>query len=129
ERFGQRFTITVASGYGPVVADFRRGLYLFIGLWGLALAASLLALNLWLNRALAPVALARRQVAEVRAGKRESLAGEFPRGLAPLIEQINTLLGETRAALSRSRNALGNRAHALKPPLAVLSTLVPPDGL
>ncbi|MFA5549334.1 MAG: ATP-binding protein [Porticoccaceae bacterium] len=124
ERFGQRFTITVASDYGPLVAEFRRGLYLFIGLWGLALAASLLALNLWLNRALEPVALARRQVAEVRAGKRESLAGEFPRELAPLIEQINTLLGETRAALIRSRNALGNLGHALKTPLAVLSNLV-----
>src|SRR5690606_38849295 len=49
ERFGQGFTITVASDYGPLVAEFRRGLYLFIGLWGLALAASLLALNLWLN--------------------------------------------------------------------------------
>ena len=106
ERFGERFTITVASDYGPLVAEFRRGLYLFIGLWGLALAASLLALNLWLSRALAPVALARRQVAEVRAGERESLAGEFPRELAPLIAQINTLLEETRSALVRSRNAL-----------------------
>lgn len=124
ERFGERFTITVASDYGPLVAEFRRGLYLFIGLWGLALAASLLALNLWLSRALAPVALARRQVAEVRAGERESLAGEFPRELAPLIAQINTLLEETRSALVRSRNALGNLGHALKTPLAVLSNLI-----
>src|SRR5690606_27044357 len=124
ERFGQRFTITVASDYGPLVAEFRRGLYLFIGLWGLALAASLLALNLWLNRALAPVALARRQVAEVRAGKRESLAGEFPRELAPPVDQINTLLGETAAALRRARNALGNLGHALAAPLPVLSILV-----
>jgi len=123
-RFGQRFSITVASDYGPLVKEFRRGLYTFTVLWVAALGAALLAMNLWLGRALRPLAEARRQVAEIQAGTRQSLDDDAPIELAPLIRQVNALLAETHHALSRSRQAMGNLGHALKTPLAVLYTLV-----
>jgi len=128
-RFGQRFTITVASDYSHLVAEFHRGLALFTALWLLALGMTLITLNSWMARALQPVSRARSQVAEIQAGERQALDEDVPLELLPLIRQINALLEETRHALSRSRYALGNLGHALKPPLAVLFTLVEREQL
>lgn len=128
-RFGQRFTITVASDYSHLLTEFHRGLALFTALWLLALGITLATLNGWMGRALQPLARARDQVAEIQAGKRQALDEEGPLELTPLIRQINALLEETRHALSRSRYALGNLGHALKTPLAVLSTLIEREEL
>ena len=128
-RFGQSFAITVASDYGPLVREFRRGLYTFTILWAVALAATLVALNVWLGRALRPLAVARRQVAEIQSGTRQNLDDDAPLELAPLIRQINALLSETRHALSRSRHAMANLGHALKTPLAVLYNLIERDDI
>ena len=124
ERFGQRFAITAAQDYSPLVAEFRRGLWVFLVLWGTALTATLIALDLWMGRALRPLTRARDQVAAIQSGERQSLDTDAPEELAPLIHQINALLAETRRALARSRQSLGNLGHALKTPVAVLSALV-----
>jgi len=124
ERFGQRFIITAAQDYSELVAEFRRGLVVFLALWATALVTTLVALNLWMGRVLRPLTRARDQVVAIQAGERQSLDTDAPEELAPLIHQINALLAETRRALTRSRQSLSNLGHALKTPLAVLSALV-----
>lgn len=124
ERFGETFRITVALDYLPLKQEFQRALWQFIAVWLLALTLTLLLLQLWLRRALMPLASARAQLQDIQTGKEMVLDENVPSELQPLIRQINALLGQTRESLRRSRNALGNFGHGLKTPLAVLSSLV-----
>jgi signal transduction histidine kinase len=57
---------------------------------------------------------------DVRAGRRDTLDGEYPGELTPLVKEINTLISHNRKVVDRARTHVGNLAHALKTPLAVL---------
>lgn len=127
DRFGQHFDITVANDYSPLVREFHRVLQHFIVLWVIALLIALLLLNSWMRRALRPLDKTRHQLAAIQAGEEQLLDEQVPEELLPLIRQINQLLTQTRQSLLRSRNALGNLGHALKTPLAVLSSLIERD--
>jgi len=123
-RFGNDFVITAAADYRGLSTEIHRALALLAILWGIALIATVAVLNHWFGRALKPVETARRQVAAIQSGERQAVDETGPAELLPFIRQVNVLLAESRRALLRSRNALGNLGHALKTPLAVLSTLV-----
>jgi signal transduction histidine kinase len=60
------------------------------------------------------------KLGEVRAGRRDRLDGEYPDELSPLVKEINTLINHNRKVVDRARTHVGNLAHALKTPLAVL---------
>ena len=57
---------------------------------------------------------------DVRGGRRDNLDGEYPAELSPLVKEINTLINHNRKVVDRARTHVGNLAHALKTPLAVL---------
>jgi signal transduction histidine kinase len=63
-----------------------------------------------------PVALA-----AIRTGRADRLTGTFSAEVEPLAEEINALLDDNRAVVERARTHVGNLAHALKTPLAVLT--------
>ncbi|HZY68656.1 MAG TPA: ATP-binding protein, partial [Devosia sp.] len=48
------------------------------------------------------------------------ITGTYPREIAPLAEEVNELLRSNTQIIERARNAVGNLAHGLKTPLAVL---------
>jgi two-component system sensor histidine kinase PhoQ len=95
----------------------RRDLWRWFG------AAALLLLLLQaaiLRRSFSPL---RRVVADLRnieAGRSDRLRGAYPRELGGLTENLNALLDQAESHLARYRNALGDLAHSLKTPLAVL---------
>lgn len=60
------------------------------------------------------------KLGDVRAGRRDTLDGEYPGELTPLVKEINTLIVQNRKVVERARTHVGNLAHALKTPLAVL---------
>jgi len=60
------------------------------------------------------------KLGDVRAGRRDNLDGEYPSELSPLVREINTLISHNRKVVDRARMHVGNLAHALKTPLAVL---------
>ena len=69
----------------------------------------------------------RRVTAELRSietGERQQLTGRYPRELAPLTENLNALLATERANAERYSRALGDLAHSLKTPLAILQAQV-----
>ncbi|MBR9826727.1 MAG: sensor histidine kinase [Alphaproteobacteria bacterium] len=70
---------------------------------------------------LEPVLRMRASVADVREGNAERVEGEFPEELGPLAEELNATLDHSRELVERSRTHVGNLAHALKTPLAVLT--------
>jgi signal transduction histidine kinase len=70
---------------------------------------------------LAPVLRMGASVAEVREGRSERVEGRFPVELQGLADELNSLLDHSRDIVERSRTHVGNLAHALKTPIAVLT--------
>lgn len=61
------------------------------------------------------------EVAAIRHGESEKIAGQFPHDLAPLADELNLLISSNREVLERARTQVGNLAHALKTPLSVIT--------
>jgi len=81
---------------------------------------TLLALWIGLRFALRPLGRVQLHVSEIRAGQRARLNGDYPVEVQPLTEELNKLLDNNRKIVERSQTHVGNLAHALKTPLAVL---------
>jgi two-component system sensor histidine kinase PhoQ len=115
-----RFTFTVASSleaYEQQIASFRQQLVgWFTGLVVLFVAALALLLR-WLSQ---PVRRLEREIKEVEAGLREKLGEEWPAELTAVTSNLNALLEGERTRIRRYRDTLGNLAHSLKTPLAVM---------
>ena len=115
-----RFTFSVASSlkaYDEQVSGFRQQLIgWFFGL-ALLFVATLALLLRWLGE---PMRRLEREIREVEAGSREKLGDEWPIELAPVTGNLNALLEGERTRIRRYRDTLGNLAHSLKTPLAVM---------
>jgi len=115
-----RFTFSVASSleaYEQQVSGFRQQLIgWFMGL-ALLFVATLALLLRWLGE---PMRRLEREIREVEAGAREKLGDEWPIELAPVTGNLNALLDGERTRIRRYRDTLGNLAHSLKTPLAVM---------
>lgn len=70
--------------------------------------------------ALRPVGQLRQEIEEVREGDSSRVTGDYPRELVPLATELNELLRSNAEIVERSRSHVGNLAHGLKTPLAVL---------
>ncbi|MFZ2170376.1 MAG: ATP-binding protein, partial [Methylococcaceae bacterium] len=64
-----------------------------------------------------------QQIRALEQGKRTQLDSDVPQEVAALVHEVNWLLKVMDQRLQRSRNALGDLAHALKTPLTVLQQL------
>src|SRR5262249_5935149 len=69
---------------------------------------------------LEPLSQLRRDIAYVRRGQKERLEREYPAELQPVGAELNALLDHNREVVERARRHVGNLAHALKTPIAVL---------
>lgn len=123
------FTFSVAesmNAFDAQVAAFRHSL------WGSLLAGSILLLaaqGTILRWGLAPLRRLTEGLRAVEHGESENIAGRFPKELAGLSAQLNAFIANERTHLDRHRNALGELAHSLKTPLAVLQgTLEQSEG-
>jgi two-component system sensor histidine kinase PhoQ len=114
------FTLVIVESAQAIerqVRVFRRALWVYLG----AAAGLLLLVQILISRwSLQPLRKVTRELEEVDRGEAERLRGEYPRELALLTNNINELIESEREHLSRYRNTLGDLAHSLKTPLAVL---------
>lgn len=114
------FTFSVAedlAAFHAQLARYRRSLWGWLGAMAVLL---LLAQTLLLRWGLNPL---RRVAAEIRAiekGQQPQLDGDYPREIRALTDNLNALLQRERAQQQRYRDALGNLAHSLKTPLAIM---------
>lgn len=123
QRYGQAVRVTVADDYNPLLGSLTLilGLGALLGLATLALV--LLLQRLIVRRALRPLEQVREQIAQLHQGRRSALDAAVPAELVPLVEEMNALLRHTEEGLKRARHGIGNLGHALKTPLAVLTSL------
>jgi signal transduction histidine kinase len=99
------------------IDDFSGSLYLALAGFGFG--------SLLLNAAailigLRPLDRARKALEKIRAGESEQLDGDFPREILPLASEVNALIDSNRRIVERARMQVGNLAHSLKTPIAVL---------
>jgi two-component system sensor histidine kinase PhoQ len=123
---GQRtltFSVAVSlSPYEEQLWRFRQELVgWFIGLM-LLLLITLAALMQWV---LAPLRRMEREIHAVEEGRSEALGAGYPRELSGVAGNLNTLLLGERKRVARYRDTLGNLAHSLKTPLAVMRSSLP----
>ncbi|MEZ6024416.1 MAG: sensor histidine kinase [Hyphomonadaceae bacterium] len=69
---------------------------------------------------LEPLRQLSRDIANVRRGQSERLEGDHPAELQALSQELNALVDHNREVVERARRHVGNLAHALKTPIAVL---------
>ncbi|MEH6458939.1 ATP-binding protein [Chitinimonas sp. JJ19] len=99
------------------LASFRRTLWTWLGGAGVLL---LLAQTLLLGWGLAPLRRVAREIRRVETGEQARVEGRYPAEIAGLTGNLNTLIEQERARQTRYKDALGDLAHSLKTPLAVL---------
>ncbi len=114
------YEFTVAedlTNYNAQVESFRRSLWIWLG--G-AVVVLLLVQTVVLRWSLTPLRHVAAEVAAVERGELSQLAGEYPRELSGLTRNINAFITNERRQIERYRNTLGDLAHSLKTPLAVI---------
>jgi two-component system sensor histidine kinase PhoQ len=115
-----RFRFTVAEDYRLTrrqLARFSQSLWGWLGAAGLILLAAQGTILRW---SLSPLRQAENEIAEIESGQRKRLSANYPKELEPLTRRLNALVENSEKHLKRYRDSLGNLAHSLKTPLAVL---------
>ncbi len=106
------------QSYQQQISAYRRNLW---GWLGAAVLVLLLLQAVILRWSLQPLRQLAADLAAIEAGKAERLHGKYPQELQHLTDTLNGLLAHTRSQLQRYRDSLGNMAHSLKTPLAILA--------
>lgn len=99
-----------------------------LGLLGGLSLVLLFATMVQLHIGLRPLGRLRQSLADVRAGERERIPADQPAELRPVVAELNGLLDENEAALTRARGHVANLAHSLKTPLATLGVRLAEPG-
>lgn len=99
------------------IASFERRVYGYLALFGVGLILiNAVAILLGLE----PLDRVRSALAQVREGTAKKLVGRFPSEIEPLANETNALIENNRRIVERARTQVGNLAHSLKTPLAVM---------
>ena len=85
-------------------------------------AIFLVAGFLQMRMGLSPLTRLRATLTDVRSGRKPRLDGHYPSEIQALADDLNNLLNDRDARVSRAQAQAGDLAHALKTPLAVLSS-------
>ena len=123
----EALTVLVAGPRREIRADVRE----FAGLLGLALTMLALTLGtltlVQVGYGLKPLAAIRNALNDIRGGTRTRMdAGNSPREVQPLLDEINDLLAEREQQLERAKTEAGDLAHALKTPIAIIANEAAP---
>lgn len=96
-------------------------------LWGWLAGVSFILIiiqTLILRWGLKPLRHVAEDLLKIERGKTEKLSGDYPKEITPLTNNLNQLLDSSSQQLIRYRDALGNMAHSLKTPIAVLQGII-----
>lgn len=107
---------------------YRRSLWTWLGAVGAVLLLTQLIVLRW---SLTPLRKVAKALSRVERGEAESLPGHYPIELEGLTESLNDFIASEREQRTRYRNTLGDLAHSLKTPLAVMRSELEsgePDG-
>ncbi len=121
------YTLQACEGrreFNSQVHRFQRSMWL----WFSGLAAFLMLIQTAILRwGIAPLRQIASELRAIESGQQSALGGNYPRELQALARNLNALLIARDTHLQRYRNALGDLAHSLKTPLAVIRSILESD--
>jgi len=120
----QAYTFTIIYDlvdFNAGIASFRQSLWVLLGSVAIILLAVQGTILRW---GLSPLKHAANELSAIEAGSQSRLQGEYPAELNGLTSNVNALLSHQQEHLERYRKNLGDLAHSLKTPLAILQNAV-----
>ncbi len=119
--FERRFNYTIAADLREVEAQIRRFNGTLAWSLGVLMAGLLAAMLVQIRFGLQPLRRLRAALVDISHGRADRLEGSYPAEIAPLADELNTLISHSATVVQRARTQAGNLAHALKTPLSVLA--------
>lgn len=117
---GKRISVIVTGNFDQLldqVEQFRSQALIVLAMIALLLA---LMISIIMRFGLKPINTLRDAIEDVRSGNAKKVTGHYPNELAPLAYEMNNLIEANSKIVERARSQVGNLAHALKTPLAVI---------
>ncbi len=121
EKGGRNVTLGVAEDMTPIYRERDYFMRWFAALALGGLLVLLLVQSLVVRRSFKRLEGVREDMRRLEQGQVVELSEDVPNEVRPLVQEFNHLLRLLAQRLERSRNALGNLAHALKGPLNLLT--------
>lgn len=121
---GNEFAFVVMESVEPTdaeIGEFQSNLYLWFG--GLAVLLSVVQILL-LRWGMNPLQQLATEVSSIEAGVKDQVENQYPPELQAVSKNLNLLIKSERERQTRYRTTLGDLAHSLKTPLAVISGIV-----
>jgi signal transduction histidine kinase len=116
------FLITVAGDMAALDAQVATFNGILITSFLLMGAGLVIAIFLQVRIGLQPLRRVSEALGRIRDGKAQSLEGDFPKEIAPLAAELNSLIAHSGEVVARARTHVSNLAHFLKTPLSVLAS-------
>ena len=114
-----------SNHFSEFVNEHRKKIILWLGLAGIFL---LFMQMLTLHWSLLPLARVSQEIDQIERARQNQIVGTYPEEIAQLSQRINLFVSKERKNLERYRNTLGDLAHSLKTPLAVIRGLIENRG-
>ena len=117
---GRGIIISVAEDMSSLKENrqYFTSLFIFIGVLGFV--AMLVLQRFVIRRLFTHLDDSRLEMKQIETGERQQLSEDVPTEIYPLVKEFNHSLSLMQQRMERSRNSLGNLAHALKTPLSLL---------
>jgi two-component system sensor histidine kinase PhoQ len=116
----RRYNVVVmedASSFRAQLRAYRRALWTWLAVCGVGLLGVQVLVLQW---GLAPLRRLIFELRRIEMGEQQDIRSEYPDELKPLTQGLNAMIQNERNQQTRYRNALGDLAHSLKTPLAVV---------
>ena len=117
---GEIIGISIAEDMSLLMENRRYFSFLFITIGLVGFLLILLLQRFVIRRLFKHLDASRKEIKQVEAGERQQLSENVPTEIYPLVKEFNHSLSLMQQRMERSRNSLGNLAHALKTPLSLL---------
>jgi len=112
------FRVTVnRNSLNEEINKFSQRLALILSIFAFSIV---IATYVLVRLGLQPISKATEMLGEIRSGNAEKIEGQYPDEIQPLITETNALIESNDKIIERARTQVGNLAHSLKTPLAVM---------
>ena len=118
--------IEASNHFASFVNEHRSKIVLWLGLTGIFVLIMQMVATKW---SLFPLVRVGEEIDSIERAKQSQIIGDYPEEIAQLTGRINLFIDNERNNSERYRNTLGDLAHSLKTPLAVVRSITDSSNL